>query len=106
VREFVEHSGAGAPPVSRLEAIVTREARQPGKDAESAFAKATADMPALVKQLVDDAVSAIALPPAPAAIEPDMAAIGEMVAREVHTAVAALPLRRTARASRSTMFGR
>jgi hypothetical protein len=92
VREFVEHSMA--PVLRRLAALEARspEKGEPGKDAESAFAKATADMPALVKQLVDDAVSAIALPPAPAAIEPDMDAIGEMVAREVHTAVAALPL--------------
>jgi hypothetical protein len=96
VREFVEHSMA--PVLRRIAALEASASAEATADklrpmVEAAVGKATD--PALVKQLVDDAVSAIALPPAPAAIEPDMDAIGEMVRstveREVGAAVAALP---------------
>jgi hypothetical protein len=74
---------ATAPLAARIVALEARQPAKgdPGKDAD----------PALVKQLVEEAVSALPAVDAPAPIEPDMAAIGDLVERAVAAKLAELP---------------
>jgi hypothetical protein len=86
VRSYVER--ATAPLLERI-AMLETAAAEHGRRLDD-WDGEQATQPA-VKDLVAEAIAAIQLPEAPAAVEPDMAAIGEMIEREVAARVAALP---------------